>query len=101
MIQIFPDQNVQRHSETSLDTAHSLPNGPSWGWGGGVVVSEGEVCILRPPGMQRLLPLFCLWEDSVGGDYGRGNFLHWKANMLPLFSIMTLCWQQWGFYSIQ
>ena len=30
----FPDQNVQRHSVTSLGTALSLANGPSWGGGG-------------------------------------------------------------------
>ena len=34
----FPDQNVQRHRVTSLETACSLANGPSWG--------RGEVCIL-------------------------------------------------------
>ena len=27
-----------------------------------------------------------LWEELYGGD----NSLQWKANMLPLFSIMTL-----------
>ena len=27
-----------------------------------------------------------LWTELNGGE----NFLHWKANMLPLFSIMTL-----------
>ena len=32
----FPDQNVQRHSVTSLDTALSLGNGTSWGGGGGL-----------------------------------------------------------------
>ena len=31
----FPDQNVQRHSVTSLGTARSLSNGPSWEGGGG------------------------------------------------------------------
>ena len=46
----FPVQNVQRHSMTSLVTARSLANGPSWGGGGG----EGKVC--------------------------RENSLRWKAN---------------------
>ena len=32
-------------------------------------------------------------EKSVGGAYRRENSLHWKANMLPLFNIMTL----WSF----
>ena len=30
----FPDQIVQRHSVTSLETTRSLANGPSWWWGG-------------------------------------------------------------------
>ena len=30
-----------------------------------------------------------LWAELNGGE----NSLHWKANMLPLFSIMTLCFQ--------
>ena len=32
-----------------------------------------------------------LWAELNGGE----NSLHWKANMLPLFSIMTL----WLFFS--
>ena len=82
---------------TSLETARSLTNGPSWEGGGG---AEGEVCFLR---------MFCffvyvmfsencsvsylffvygrsLWAELNGGE----KSLHWKANMLPLFSIMTL-----------
>ena len=39
----FPDQNVQRHGVTSLETTRLLANGPSWGGGG----AEGEVWILR------------------------------------------------------
>ena len=75
---------MQCHSVTSLETARSLTNGPSWGGGGG---AEGEICILHSPGeLQRLLSLFCLWAELNGGK----NFIHWKANMLPLFSIMTL-----------
>ena len=57
------------------------------GWGGG---AEGEVCILRSPRIAASpISLFCLWEESSlwaelnGGE----NSLHWKANMLPLFSI--------------
>ena len=30
----FPDQNVQLHSVTSIETARSLANGPSWEGGG-------------------------------------------------------------------
>ena len=58
----FPDQNVQRHSVTSLETARSLANGPSWGEGG-----EGEVCILRSPGITAS-PISLL---SMGGVCGR------------------------------
>ena len=47
----FPDQNVQRHSVTSLETVRSLANDPSWSVGGGGVLAEGEVCILRSPGI--------------------------------------------------
>ena len=76
---------MQRHSVTSLETARSLANGPSWGREG-----EGGVC-LRSPGIAAS-PISLL---SKGGVSGRNltageNYLQWKANMLPLFSIMTL-----------
>ena len=66
-MQIFPDQNVQRHSVMSLETARSLANGPI---GGG---AEGEFpgnCTVSYLSLAMVLP-----------------------NMLPLFSIMTL-WVQ-------
>ena len=78
---------MQRHSVTSLETACSLANGPSWGGGG------------RGRSMYSAFPGYCsvsylsfvygrsLWAELNGGE----NSLHWKANMLPLFSIMTLC----------
>ena len=31
---ILPDRSVQRHSVTSLETARTVANGPSWGGGG-------------------------------------------------------------------
>ena len=62
----FYDQNVQRHSVTSLETARSLSNGPSWGGGGG---AEGEVCILRSPGIAAS-PISLL---SMGGVCGRSS----------------------------
>ena len=37
---------MQRHGVTSLETARSLANGPSWGEG-----AEGEVCILHSLGI--------------------------------------------------
>ena len=85
---IFPDRSVQRHSMTSLETVRSLANGPSLGGGG----AEGEVCILRSPGIAAS-PISLL---SMGGVCGRSltargeNSLHRKANVLPLFSIMSL-----------
>ena len=55
---------MQRHSVTSLETALSLANGPSWGGGGAV---EGEVCILRSPGIATTLISLL----SMGGVCGR------------------------------
>ena len=70
---------MKRHSVTSHGTARSLANGPS---GGGL--RGNSPGIVAPP-----ISLL-----SMGGVCGRsltaGNSLHWKANMLPLFSIMTL-----------
>ena len=83
---------MQSHSLTSLETARSLANGPSWGGG----VAELEVCFLRSPGIPAS-PISIsfvygrsLWAELNGGE----NSLHWKVNMLPLFSIMTLCMHQ-------
>ena len=90
-MQNFPDQNVQRYSVMSLETARSLAIGPSLRGGGGA--GEGEVCILHSPGTAAspisLLSMggVRLWAVLSGGK----NSLHWKANMLSLFSsIMTL-----------
>ena len=55
----FPDQNVQRHSVTSLETAHLLVNEVSF--------ADGEVCVLRSPGIVASPISLCLWEVSVGG----------------------------------
>ena len=48
---------MKRHSVTSLETARSLANDPNWEGG------EGEVCILRSPGMVAF-PISLL---SIGG----------------------------------
>ena len=61
----FPDQNVKRLSVTSLETARSLANGSSWGGGEGELREKYVFCVHRE--LQRLLSLFCLWEESVGG----------------------------------
>ena len=59
----FSDQNVQRHSVTSLETALTLANSPSWKGRG---LNEKYVfCVPRE--LQRLLSLFYLWEESVVG----------------------------------
>ena len=60
----FPDQNVQRHSVTSLKTACSLANGPILERGGGL---RDKYVFCVPRELQRLLSLFCQWEESVGG----------------------------------
>ena len=51
---------MQRHSVTSLETARSLANDPKGGEGGG---ARGRIS----RELQRILSLFCLWEESVGG----------------------------------
>ena len=51
----FPDQNVQRHGVTTLETARSLANGPSWGEGGGVL---REMYVFVPRELLRFLSLF-------------------------------------------
>ena len=78
---ILPERSVQRHSATSLETARSLANGPSWGGG-----LREKYAFYVPQELQRFLSLFCLWADLNGGEAS----LHWKANILSLFSIMTL-----------
>ena len=55
----FPDQHVQRHSVTSLETACSLANSHNF--------AEGEVCILRSP--EIAAPTTSLL--SMGGVCGR------------------------------
>ena len=57
-----PDQNLQRHRLTSFETACSLANGPSLGGG---LRDKHVFCVPRE--LQRLLSLFCLWEESVDG----------------------------------
>ena len=58
-------------------------------WGGG---GRGRSMYSAFPGNCSVsyLSFVCgrsLWAELNGGE----NSLHWKANMLPLFSIMTLC----------
>ena len=60
------------------------------GGGGGGLSEKYVFCVPRE--LHHLLSLFCLWEKLNGGE----NSLHWKENMLPLFSIMTL-WSQLTF----
>ena len=71
---------------TSLETARSLANGPSWvgGWRRSMYSAFPGNCSVSylSFGNGR-----SLWAELNGGE----NSLHWKSNMLPLFSIMTLC----------
>ena len=53
----------QAHSVTSLETARSLAIMALVG--GGALREKYVFCVPRE--LQRLLSLFCLWEDSVGG----------------------------------
>ena len=59
---ILPDRSVQRHRVTSLETARSLAN---CSVKGRAEVLKYVFCVPRE--LQRLLSLFCLWEESVGG----------------------------------
>ena len=79
---------MQRHSVTSHETVRSLADGSCWG-GGLSWVEKYVFCV--PLGIAAS-PISLL---SMGGVCGRSLtagkfFLHLKANMLPLFSIMTL-----------
>ena len=58
-MQIFPDQNVQRHSVTSLETSRSLANGP--------IVSGGEGEFPGNCSVSYLSLAIVALEESVGG----------------------------------
>ena len=51
--------------------------------GGGGELADGGVCILRSRELQRLLSLFCLWEESVGGAERRGKFSSLEGKHAP------------------
>ena len=80
---ILPDRSVQRHSMMSLETACSLANGPSFGEG-----AEGEVCILRSPGIAASLISLL----SMGGFCGRsltaGKILFTGKQMCSLYLVL-------------
>ena len=61
---ILPDRSVQRHSVTSLETARSLANGPSWRGGG---IEGSSMYFAFPENCSVSYLYFCLWEESVGG----------------------------------
>ena len=78
---------MQRHSETSLKIARSLANCPSLGEGG-----WGRSMYPALPGNFSVPYLSFVYGRSLWAELnGGGNSLHWKANMLLLFNIMTLC----------
>ena len=73
---------------TSLETARSLANGPSWRGGGG---DEGEVCIFRSLGIAAS-PFSLL---SMGGVCGRsltaGKILFTGRQTCSLYLVLWLC----------
>ena len=87
-MQFFPrtvcNVTAWRHSRLR---AHWLM-APRWGW------EKYVFCVPRE--LQRLLFLFCLWEESVGGAHG-GRIL-WRRciNFLLSYSY-TSTWYFWGF----
>ena len=99
-MQFFPTAvcNVTPWRLSRLRT-HWLIAQAGGGVGGGG--AEREVCILRSSGNCSVsnLSFVCgrsLWAELNGWE----DFLHWKANMLPLFSIMSL-WLCYGNYNNQ
>ena len=83
---IIPDRSVQRHSVTSLETERSLANVLVVGGGG-----WGRSMYSAFPGNCSVSYLSFVFGRSLWAELnGVENSLHWKANMLPLFSIMTL-----------
>ena len=81
----FPDQNVQRHSVTSLETVRSLANDPSWSVGGG-----GGGCWLRekyvfcvPREFQRLRYLMQIFPTRMC------NVTAWRHSRLCVHWLMT------------
>ena len=92
-MQIIPTRmcNVTAWRHSGLH-AHWLMALVPGGWGG------------IPWELQGLLSLFCLWYQrrSLWAELNGGeNSLHWKANMLPLFSIMTLWFQRIKVFVVQ
>ena len=74
---------------SQLETARSLANGPSWwGGGGGVWGAEGEVCILRSPGVAAS-PISLL---PMGGVCGRsltaGKILFTGSQTCSLYLVL-------------
>ena len=80
----FPDQNVQRCSVTSLETARSLANGPSWG-----LLEKYVFCVPRE--LQRFLSPFVygriLWAELDGG----GEILFTGRQSCSLYLVLWLC----------
>ena len=80
---------MQRHSVTSLETTRSLADGYS---GGGLRVNSPGIAA-SPISHWLWQHWRSPWAEISGGE----NSLHWKANMLPLFSIMTMWFHLWPY----
>ena len=82
-MQIFPTRmyNVTAWRHSSL-RAHCLMTLEAGDWGG--ILREFPLSFAYGSTGR-----VCARAELNGGE----NSLHWKANMLPLFSIMTLCFR--------
>ena len=68
---------MQRDSVTSLETARSLANGPSW-WG-----AEGEVCILRSLGITASPISLLSMGEVCGRSLKAGKFSSLEGKHAP------------------
>ena len=78
----------RRHSRLRAHWLMALVGGVGGGWGRSMYSAFPGNCSVS---YLSFVYGRSLWTELNGGE----NFLHWKAYMLPLFSIMTL-WQQYS-----
>ena len=81
---------MQHHSVTSLETARSMANGPSWGGGG----AEGEVCILHSPGIAASPVSLYSMEGVCGWSLTAGEILFTGRQTCSLYLVLWLCGSQ-------
>ena len=98
----MPRKRTGRITTSQHDvTRDSLTNGPSWGGGWGELREKYVFCVPRKWNCSVSYLSFVygmsLWAKLNGGE----NSLRWRANMIPLLSIMTLCFQAIHISSVQ